>query len=458
MAASLVVGPHPGPQTLYFETPADIAVYGGSAGGGKSWALLADYLRWVSLAQFRGVLLRRDSEQIRQAGGLWDASVEFYPPFGGRPREHTLDWRFPSGARVVFDAMQYESDKLKYQGAEIALLGFDELTHFTKGQFWYLQSRNRTTCGMRPYTRATCNPDPNSWVMELLGPWVDPDFRQDGQPFAAESGELLWIVRNASDDSLTYFREHPGDETALSLTFIRASLDDNPTLEEKDPGYRARLMSLPMVDRMRLLNGDWSVMEGGNMFKPEWFEVVDAAPEMVDVVRFWDMAATKPKPGREDPDWCVGIKMGRTRYNRYIVLDEKRIRDTPGKVEELVAETAHADGKGVRVRMEQEGGSSGVTVIDQYRRHVLAAFDFDGSTVSTDKTTRAKPFAAQAEAGNVMLLKGYWNRSYLNELAPFPDKKVHDDRVDASSGAYSHVCVKRANRDREPRNRGKAMV
>lgn len=451
------IAPHPGPQTLFFETPADIAIYGGSAGGGKTWALLADYLRWKHLPKFRGVLLRRDSEQIRQAGGMWDASMELYPMFGGKPREHTLDWRFQEGSRVVFDSMQYESDKLKYQGAEIALLGFDELTHFTKGQFWYLQSRNRTTCGMRPYTRATCNPDPNSWVMELLGPWVDPEFEQDGERFSAESGEILWIVRNVADDEITYYRDHPGDEEAVSVTFIRASLEDNPTLLEKDPGYKAKLMSLPYVDRMRLLNGDWSIVEGGNVFKPEWFEVVDSPPEMVEVVRFWDLAATKPKPGRDDPDFTVGVKMGRTRFNRYIVLDVLRIRDTPGKVEELIADTAEQDGKSVKIRMEQEGGSSGVIVIDQFRRNILAGYDFDGQTVGVDKATRAKPFAGQAEAGNVSLLKAPWNRSYLNELAAFPDKNVHDDRVDASSGAYSAVCVKRVKKGAVAQ-RGKAYV
>lgn len=432
--------PHKGPQSDYFSTDADIIIYGGAAGGGKTWCLLVDPTQHINIPGFYGVILRRDSEQIRQAGGLWDESLGIYPEVGGKGREHTLDWSFGSGARIRFDAMLRENDKLSYQGAQLAYIGFDELTHFTASQFWYLQSRNRTVCGIKPYTRATCNPDPNSWVKELLGPWVDSEFTQGGEEFKAESGEVLWIIRE-QDDSITYYRDKPDDD-AISLTFIQAMLDDNPTLTEKDPDYRRKLEQLPMVDRMRLLGANWDIMEGGNVFKPEWFETVDEIPECVSWVRFWDMAATKPKPGKTDPDFTAGVKMGKTRFGRYVVADVKTIRDTPGKVEELIARTAEEDGEDVVIRMEQEGGSSGKTVIDQYRRYILSAYDFDGDAVSINKQERAKPYAGQAEAGNVMLLKAPWNKKYLNELAAFPNPDVHDDQVDGSSGAYKYLAKK----------------
>lgn len=432
--------PHPGPQTDYFSIDADILIYGGSAGGGKTWCLLADPLRWIHVPGFNAVILRRDSEQIRQAGGLWDASLEIYRLVGGQEREHTLDWRFGT-QRIRFDSMLRENDKLSYQGAEIAYLAFDELTHFSQSQFWYLQSRNRSKCGIRPYTRGTCNPDPNSWVFEFLGPWVDDEFHQDGERFSAKSGEVLWFVRDERNDSLTYYREHPGIKGAKSLCFVRASLQDNPTLLEKDPGYLETLMAMPLVDRERLLHGNWAIAEGGNFFKPEWFEILEKEPDIVKKLRFWDLAASKPKPGFEDPDYTVGILIGKTRFNRFGILDVKRLRGTPGEVEQLVADTAIEDGIDVPIRMEQEGGASGKTVIDHYARNILAGFDFSGNPPKGDKPTRAKPLASQAEAGNVFLLKAQWNKSYLNELAVFPNPKIHDDQVDASSGAYRELCM-----------------
>lgn len=436
--------PQPGPQTEYFTNPADILGYGGSAGGGKTWCLLVDPLRFIHIPGFTAVILRRDSEQIRQNGGLWDASVEIYPKFGGEPRSHTLDWKFGQN-RIAFDSMLRELDKLKFQGAEICYLGIDEATHFTKTQFWYIQSRVRSKCGVRPYTRMTFNPDPNSFLFEMFGPWVDTDFHQDNAPFRAESNEILWFLRQ-DDDSLRYYREKPSVDVdpggdAQTISFIRASLENNLILQEKDPDYIKKLKAMPLVDRQRLLYGDWSIAEGGNFFKPEWFEILDECPEMVKKLRFWDLAASKPKPGFEDPDYTVGVLIGKTRFNRYGILDVKRLRGTPGEVEELVAKTAIEDGMSVPIRMEQEGGASGKTVIDHYRRNVLAGFDFSGHPPKGDKPTRAKPLASQCEAGNVFLLKGRWNKPFLNELAVFPHPRIHDDQVDSASGAYRELCM-----------------
>lgn len=254
-----ILEPQPGPQTDFFECEADIAIYGGAAGGGKTWALLVEPLQYLlEEPGFGGVVFRRTFPQIMAEGGLWDEACSIYPDFDGRPRTGACDFVFePHGNTLSFSHLQHEQGKLDWQGSQICYLAFDELTHFTESQFWYLLSRNRSTCGVRPYVRATCNPDPG-WVKDLLGPWVDDGF--DGEH--AQSGELRWFIR--ADGKIRWVDRDTPD--AKSLTFIRASIYDNPILLEKNPEYVATLMALPSVERARLLDGDWSVRREGLVY------------------------------------------------------------------------------------------------------------------------------------------------------------------------------------------------
>src|SRR5205085_1689527 len=142
----------------------DIAIYGGAAGGGKTWALLLEGMRNQSVPDFSAVLFRRTVPQVTAPGGMWDEGAKLYHLLGATPNRTALTWQFPSGARVKFGHLQYEDSVYDWQGSQIALLGFDELTHFSQTQFFYMLSRNRSTCGVRPYVRATTNPDAGSWV------------------------------------------------------------------------------------------------------------------------------------------------------------------------------------------------------------------------------------------------------------------------------------------------------
>jgi hypothetical protein len=264
----LEIRPQPGPQQTFLSTSADIAVYGGSAGGGKTWSLLFEPLRHVKNPGFGGVVFRRTSPQITNEGGLWDESEQLYPLVGGVGLTSTHDWRFPSGANLGFRHLQYESDKYNWQGAQLAYLGWDELTHFTEGQFFYLLSRCRTTCGVRPYVRAGCNPDAGSWVKRFLAPWVDKTY-----PDPARSGELRWFVRVKGH---LHWSRHPAELIAKfpeekvrpkSVTFVAASIFDNKILLAKDPDYLANLHALPEVERARLLDGDWDAVREGLVYR-----------------------------------------------------------------------------------------------------------------------------------------------------------------------------------------------
>jgi predicted phage terminase large subunit-like protein len=427
-----VIRPQAGPQERFSSTSADIAVFGGSAGGGKTWSLLLEPLRHIGNPRFGAVLFRRTTPQIRNQGGLWDASGELYRLVGGKPKETTLEWRFPSGAKVKLSHLELERNKHDWQGSEVPLLCWDELTHFTASQFFYVSlSRGRSTCGVRPYVRATCNPDATSWVKEFLAPWVDSRF-----PEPAASGEVRWFQREEG-----LIRWVPaGTPEALSVTFVRASVFDNRILLEADPGYIAKLKAMPLVDRRRLLEGDWEIVEGGNMFRREWFEIVPEAPsDLVALCRFWDLASTKPRPGRSDPDWTVGFLMGMRRDRSLWGLDLQRIRDVPAQVDKLIEQTTALDvaryGKAVRFRVEEEGGSSGKRTVDQLAREIFKGLDFRGVRSTGDKADRARPLSRMAEDGRVKLVTGAWIGDFLNSAAAFPNPEVHDDDVDAFSGA-----------------------
>jgi predicted phage terminase large subunit-like protein len=108
-------------------------------------------------------------------------------------------------------------------------------------------------------------------------------------------------------------------------------------------------------------------------------------------------------------------------------------------VEQLVAQTAYEDGIGVSVRMEQEPGSSGKALVDQYARYVLPGYDFGGIRSTGDKVTRARPFAAAVANGNVRVVRGTWLNDWMDELSSFPEACDHDDQVDSAVGAFTHL-------------------
>src|SRR5262249_29076661 len=158
-------------------------------------------------------------------------------------------------------------------------------------------SRNRTTCGMRPCVRITCNPDADSWLAKFVEWWIDPD---TGYPLPERGGVLRWFARVNEElawaDGPGELRgRHPGC-VPKSATFIPARLDDNPALTTADPGYLANLMALPLVERERLLGGNWKIRPAaGKVFNRAWFAVVEAVPAGGEEVRFWDFAATEKK-------------------------------------------------------------------------------------------------------------------------------------------------------------------
>ncbi len=156
-------------------------------------------------------------------------------------------------------------------------------------------------------------------------------------------------------------------------------------------------------------------------------------------VRFFDLASTEAQAGA-DPDWTVGVLMGRHKDKAFWVLDVVRARLGPKGVRDLIRQTAERDGKGVRVRLEREGGASGKIAAASIVGDELAGYNALAVKPKGNKAERAEPWAAQVEAGNAVMVKAGWNAAFLDEHRSFPTGG-HDDQVDAASGAFSELTA-----------------
>jgi predicted phage terminase large subunit-like protein len=200
------------------------------------------------------------------------------------------------------------------------------------------------------------------------------------------------------------------------------------------------------VRRRQLLEGDWEVTASGNLFRREWLEIVEDWPrEVVGIVRAWDDAAT-----RNGGDWTVGVLMALTRDGIVYVIDVVRIQGSPLEVERLKAATAHTDARLSNRRavilLQQEPGASGKSYIDAQIRGPLLGFAVKVENPTGDKYTRVLPMSSAAQAGNIKLVRGAWNKEFIDELEQAgPDEKLydHDDQWDAGSSAFNHLASHR---------------
>ncbi len=478
---TITIGPQPGPQTAAMECPADILIFGGQAFGGKTYSLLIECLRHYHNPQFGAVIFRKTYPEISNEGALWDTSELVFGPVGAKPIESAYTWVFPAGGTVSFRHLQREADKLAWQGAAVALIGFDELTHFSRGQFFYLISRNRlnSPCGIKPYIRATCNPDPDSWVAKFISWWIDQD---TGYPIPERSGKIRYFVRDGDEiiwaDTPEQLPSVRGVQPK-SVSFIGANIHDNKIGMANDPSYISNLEALSLLERERLLKGNWKIRAvSGIIFKRVWFKIWPkdkSIPEGRNV-RYWDRASTEPHQGNLDPDWTVGLKGVLPDDDPSIIIVTGRIRRrvTPDGVMGLVKAAILTDGY-CEQWLEQDPGQAGVAERAAYTREIWSEKDIENFNKEHEeenknkpedervklpevrmywkkptgsKVTRSMPASAMAERGCIYLLEGDWNEDFISECESFadwsvvdkserPTKLPHDDQVDTLSGLVS---------------------
>lgn len=266
--------PNEGPQTEFLAADEQEVLYGGAAGGGKSFALLADFLRHADNPSSRGLLLRRTNDELRE---LKDKSQHLYKSIYGdkaKWHEQKSEWTFPSGAKLWITYLERDQDVLRYQGQSFTWIAFDELTQYPTPYPWdYLRTRLRSTDPTVPlYQRGTTNPGGpgHGWVKRYF---IDPEVPM--KPF---------IPKNADDQLLVYPKGHEKEGQPLFLRrFIPAKLSDNPYLYE-DGQYEANLLSQSENQQRQLLDGDWTVAEGAAF--PEFRTHIHTI-EPFDIPRDW---------------------------------------------------------------------------------------------------------------------------------------------------------------------------
>lgn len=258
--------PQPGGQMQFQTCDADIMLYGGEAGCGKSWSILYDHLKWIHIPNYVGVVCRKEYSQIFDANGLWDEGCALYRQFGGRPTKGDKPKVvFPSGAQIFFKHSQHAAKvDIYWQGLASAVIDLDEITQFSKDEFLYIMSRNRSMSGVRSYMRGTCNPDPNSFVRKMIDWWID----DEGFVIQERSGVIRYFIHyedefhwaDTAEELLEKFKFNPKLKPK-SFTFIRGLLQDNKMLMSKDPDYEASMQNLSKAQRMALAEGNWNEVD-----------------------------------------------------------------------------------------------------------------------------------------------------------------------------------------------------
>jgi len=382
-------------------------LFGGAAGGGKSSALLMAALQYVDIPDYSAILFRRTYADLALPGALMDRFLSWVKEYDEiRWNGSTYVATFPSGARVTFGYLNNQNDYLRYKSSEFQFIGMDEVTEIREFDYRYLFSRLRKPNSGPLHKvplrmRAASNPAPN---------WVRQRFIEE---------------KDKSPDRI----------------FVPSFLDDNPGIDPES--YRRALQEIDPIERQRLENGDWWAVSSGSLFDRENFVIMEPndLPDFVDPewCRFWDLAATEPSHVNPDPDWTVGV-LGAFDQGVFYIIDIQRCRKNGADIEKLIAQTAQLDGPHVAVRMEQEPGSSGKNLIDQYARYVLPGINFIGIRSTGDKVTRAKPLSAAVANGNVRLVRGPYISDFLDEVATFPEAAWHDDQVDATSSCFNEVA------------------
>lgn len=381
----------------------------------NSDALLMCALQYVDVPGYSSILFRKSYADLTKPGALMDRAKEWLLPFK-EVRWDEKDKKFTfylQGTRHLTSTLQFgylenSNDRYNYQGGEYQFIGFDELTHISKDNYTYMFSRLRRLKGV-------------DIPLRVRGASNPPD--DDGGQWVRER----FIVEGPKEGRI----------------FIPAGLDDNPYLDKQE--YEKTLEQLDPVTRARLREGDWSITRKGNMFKREWFELVDTLPPYRRTIRWWDMAASDEEKAKRrnksgEPDYTASVKVSEFR-GIYYIEDIIRVRKAPDSTETLQHVTAVADGYGVAICEEQEPGSSGIAVINNKSRTIFKGYNYRGVPSSGSKVDRALIASAAAGNGNIKIVRGIRNlEEFLNELESFPGG-IHDDMVDCLSGCIATLSA-----------------
>jgi len=462
------------PQREALKSSADITIFGGANGGGKTAALVAAAGRGIYEGDsgWTAAVFRRTYPELKQLGGVIDQSKRFYPNASEAYNKNESKYEYPFGARVQFSHLQYEEDKEDWDGAELAFVGFDQLESFTQSQFTYLMSRLRAPeSEYQPHCFATCNPtNKEHWLFEMLSWWLD----EDGYPDPEREDETRYYHRDGDEFTWVDGPDVLDDEgiSPASVKFIPSTVDDNPHISEN---YKRQLNSLDAVDHQRKRYGRWGVSRDDSPLSAHAIQVVDEVPDDAGIpVRYWDLADTdasaegaaqashtagvravglqcqwticqhadlearescrywtRGAPDGEQCPQCGHETLDTRQRDILLVTDATWFQLEGSDKENRIESAATRDGQETHVGFEQEGGSSGKDVVRKWSHRILPDHEVVGDRPTGNKRERMKLWVPMAQTGRLWVLRGGRARDYVDALVDMEPMDV----VDATSGA-----------------------
>lgn len=421
---------------------ADVIVFGGAAGSGKSRLLLLRPLQHIDDPNFTGIIFRRTQEALKKGGSVWPESKKLYRPLKTKCNEKDRKHYFDSGAVLAFDGLQHVGDEENnYQGSQFSFIGFDEGTHYEESQILYLIGRLRSDAENDSYCMITCNPDPDSWLLK----WVEWYLDEEGYPIREKGGTIRYFITiddspvfaDSEEELIKNFPEQcfvtddKGEKHKVisTYTFIDGTIYDNPALIRQEPKYLAKLKGQSRVNQARLLHGNWYAREeGSNYWKRDWCKNKKAPINAVSV-RAYDKAGSEPSEVYKYPDFTASIKLSKNREGFYYIQgsfhpDFKddgsdilgRFRKRAGARDALILAQAQDDGTDIKIVLPQDPGSAGKTEYQEAaKRLVTEGFVVKQDPMPTQKSKLKKfePFASACENGLVFI-----------DESTFPNKKT----------------------------------
>lgn len=452
MAKKPKFGPSSEKQRLVLtENEVDICLTGGGAGSGKSFlALLKAAGLCMADPAAKVMILRLSYPMLKD---LISASKQIYPYFGGEYKTQARTWVFPNGTEIDFKAMP--RDLYEVQGWERTTYIVDEAAEFKLEDILAILSRLRSaTYKGKQSLLLTCNPSKSSYLLD----WVQFSLDQEGVPLPGTEHRVRYFVVQNSHvkwaDSPEELYEKYGNGLKLGVEFVPLKFKfipmlcyDNKVLMKADPGYPGRLLSQPRVNQLRLLYGSWyAAIEGSSMVTEDMFEIVDHPPiNPVAKVRGWDLAASVPNEANNFKcDHTAGVLLSKDAFGNFYIEDVVKFQRQIDGVLKGIRDTAWQDGLDVRQIIPCDPGQAG-KVANKFYINFLAENGIssyvEAANPHANKVTRFGPFASVAANGSIKLVRGDWNRAWLDEVCFFTGKKGEtDDQTDATSTAFNRVA------------------
>lgn len=383
-------------QRVFMCLPVREALFGGSAGPGKSSALLMDALQYIDVPGYHALLLRKSYADLSLPGALMDRARSWLYDTDAKWKDKEHTWHFPAGSTLTFGFIDNTNDKYKYQSAEFHYIGFDELTQFRQEDYRFMFSRIRRLEGSQVPSRMRSASNPGGFGHD----WV----------------KLRFIIEGMK----------------AGRVFLPARLDDNPYVDKED--YIQSLSELDPVTLAQLLAGDWDVQPSTGFFQRNWFNIVRNGPVgNVKWNRFWDFA----NKTKDENDFTAGAKTCITEHDGQIYSKDM----VHGKWEmpdaiDIMYQTACMDGEDCDIYIEDTANGTGIAQTAK-RQTRFRRFTIKTVNVHLNKQTRASAWASRAKAGLFNLVEGSWIPGFLDEVMAFGQKDAKDDRIDATSGSYA---------------------